>query len=120
MGFGKAIFVSVLLLACGSVASRAAAPETKKPAQPACYSMMSLAQSLATDGRGLAITHLMKGEDAKPWVTEVGRKTGAKIAADEVATVEGRGISPLVMLIFANGGCAQNVVTIRIIPDIAI
>ena len=120
MGFRKAFPLSLLLVCCGSVTSLAIEPAVQKSDRHACFSMDSLAASLATDGLGLSITHLIKGADVKPWVEEVGRKTGIPFTADEVATIEGRTIAPLIMLVFASGGCAHDVVTLRIVPDIEV
>ena len=35
----------------------------------------------------------------------------------EARIAKGRGIAPLIMLIFSRQGCARNIVMVRVIPD---
>jgi hypothetical protein len=73
---------------------------------------------LATHHGRLAVTRRIGGSEAQLWAKEVARKTGAPFAADEVATVEGRDIAPLIMLVFSDAGCARSIVMVRLVPDL--
>lgn len=117
MRLASAIVAVSFLVAFGSGTGTASATLQPHATSRACFSIDSLGRSLSNTGNRLAITHRIAGSQAQVWATEVARRTGSPLQADEVATVEGSGLAPLVMLIFAANGCALDIVLVRIVPD---
>ena len=118
MPSGRLLAGMLAAVALAGIAAAPAAAQDRLQSAYSCFSIPSLAKSISSEsGYPLAVTQLIGGNQARIWARAVARKTGSPLQADEVAVAKGRGIAPLVMLIFAREGCARNIVMVRILPD---